>query len=61
MQDKENMPDATSQRTKAIDMGDYYLMNGTKNWITNGSMFSQYFLFSITKSLSRSIISCFDI
>lgn len=28
--------DATSQRTTAIDMGDYYLLNGTKNWITNG-------------------------
>ena len=28
--------DATSQRTTAIDKGDYYLMNGTKNWITNG-------------------------
>jgi alkylation response protein AidB-like acyl-CoA dehydrogenase len=28
--------DATSQRTTAIDMGDYYLVNGTKNWITNG-------------------------
>lgn len=29
--------DATSQRTTAIDMGDYYLLNGTKNWITNGA------------------------
>lgn len=28
--------DATSQRTTAEDMGDYYLLNGTKNWITNG-------------------------
>lgn len=28
--------DATSQRTSAIDMGDHYLLNGTKNWITNG-------------------------
>ncbi len=28
--------DATSQRTTAIDKGDYYLLNGTKNWITNG-------------------------
>jgi alkylation response protein AidB-like acyl-CoA dehydrogenase len=28
--------DATSQRTTAVDMGDYYLVNGTKNWITNG-------------------------
>ena len=28
--------DATSQSTTAIDQGDYYLLNGTKNWITNG-------------------------
>lgn len=34
--------DATSQRTTAIDMGDYYLVNGTKNWITNGSSASIY-------------------
>jgi alkylation response protein AidB-like acyl-CoA dehydrogenase len=29
--------DATSQRTTAVDMGDYYLVNGVKNWITNGN------------------------
>lgn len=29
--------DATHQRTQATDMGDFYLLNGTKNWITNGS------------------------
>ena len=29
--------DATSQRTTAEDKGDYYLVNGTKNWITNGN------------------------
>lgn len=29
--------DATHQRTQAVDMGDYYLLNGTKNWITNGT------------------------
>jgi len=34
--------DATSQRTTAIDMGDHYLVNGTKNWITNGSTASIY-------------------
>ncbi|MBA4322257.1 MAG: acyl-CoA dehydrogenase, partial [Odoribacter sp.] len=34
--------DATSQHTKAIDMGDHYLLNGTKNWITNGSSASTY-------------------
>jgi len=30
--------DATSQRTTAVDMGDHYLLSGTKNWITNGGM-----------------------
>ncbi|CAG0908267.1 unnamed protein product [Cyprideis torosa] len=35
--------DATSQRTTAEDKGDYYLLNGTKNWITNGST-SRYHL-----------------
>jgi alkylation response protein AidB-like acyl-CoA dehydrogenase len=34
--------DATSQHTKAVDMGDYYLLNGTKNWITNGGSASTY-------------------
>jgi len=34
--------DATSQRTTAIDMGDHYLLNGTKNWITSGSTASTY-------------------
>jgi len=29
--------DATSQRTTAVDKGDHYLLNGTKNWITNGN------------------------
>ncbi len=28
--------DATHQRTTAVDMGDHYILNGTKNWITNG-------------------------
>ena len=40
--------DATSQRTKAIDMGDHYLMNGTKNWITNGSTASTYLVIAQT-------------
>lgn len=35
--------DATSQKTTAIDMGDYYLLNGTKNWITSGST-AKYFI-----------------
>src|SRR6185369_4762924 len=34
--------DATSQRTTAIDKGDHYLVNGTKNWITNGNSASTY-------------------
>jgi alkylation response protein AidB-like acyl-CoA dehydrogenase len=34
--------DATSQKTSAIDKGDHYLVNGTKNWITNGSNASVY-------------------
>ena len=29
--------DATRQQTTAVDKGDYYLLNGTKNWITNGA------------------------
>ncbi len=34
--------DATSQKTTAIDKGDYYLLNGTKNWITSGNSASIY-------------------
>jgi len=34
--------DATMQRTMAVDMGDHYLVNGTKNWITNGNSASTY-------------------
>src|SRR5215813_3732177 len=34
--------DATSQRTTAVDRGDHYVLNGTKNWITNGSTASVY-------------------
>ncbi len=40
--------DATSQRTTAIDMGDHYLLNGTKNWITNGSTASIYLVIAQT-------------
>lgn len=40
--------DATSQRTTAIDKGDYYLLNGTKNWITNGSSASVYLVMAQT-------------
>lgn len=40
--------DATSQRTSAIDKGDYYLVNGTKNWITNGNSASIYLVIAQT-------------
>jgi alkylation response protein AidB-like acyl-CoA dehydrogenase len=40
--------DATSQKTTAIDMGDYYLLNGTKNWITNGGSASIYLVMAQT-------------
>ena len=40
--------DATSQKTTAIDMGDYYLVNGTKNWITNGNSASFYIVIAQT-------------
>jgi alkylation response protein AidB-like acyl-CoA dehydrogenase len=40
--------DATSQQTTAIDMGDHYLLNGTKNWITNGSSASTYIVIAQT-------------
>jgi alkylation response protein AidB-like acyl-CoA dehydrogenase len=40
--------DATSQRTVAEDRGDHYLLNGTKNWITNGSSASVYLVMAQT-------------
>ncbi|WP_044172417.1 acyl-CoA dehydrogenase [Flectobacillus major] len=40
--------DATSQHTTAIDMGDYYLLNGTKNWITNGGRAGIYLVIAQT-------------
>ena len=40
--------DATSQKTTAIDKGDHYLLNGTKNWITNGSSASTYIVIAHT-------------
>lgn len=40
--------DATSQRTIAEDKGDHYLLNGTKNWITNGSSASVYLVMAQT-------------
>ncbi|WP_298298357.1 acyl-CoA dehydrogenase family protein [Hydrotalea sp.] len=40
--------DATSQQTTAEDMGDFYLLNGTKNWITNGSSAGVYLVMAQT-------------
>ena len=40
--------DATSQSTTAIDKGDHYLLNGTKNWITNGGTASVYLVIAQT-------------
>ena len=40
--------DATSQKTTAKDMGDHYLLNGTKNWITNGNNASVYIVIAQT-------------
>jgi len=49
--------DATSQRTTAEDKGDHYLLNGTKNWITNGGSASAYLVMAQTdpKKASRGI------
>ncbi len=40
--------DATSQKTSAIDNGDHYIVNGTKNWITNGGTASVYLVITQT-------------
>lgn len=40
--------DATSQRTSAIDKGDHYILNGTKNWITNGGRAEVYLVIAQT-------------
>lgn len=46
--------DATSQQTTAEDKGDYYLLNGTKNWITNGSSASVYLVMAQTDRSKQS-------
>lgn len=46
--------DATSQQTTAEDMGDYYLLNGTKNWITNGNSASVYLVMAQTDAAKGS-------
>ena len=45
--------DATSQKTTAIDMGDHYLLNGVKNWITNGNSASIYLVMAQTHPEKR--------
>ena len=40
--------DATSQKTTALDKGDHYIINGTKNWITNGSSAEVYLVIAQT-------------
>ncbi|MBC6998488.1 acyl-CoA dehydrogenase [Cytophaga sp. FL35] len=40
--------DATSQKTTAIDHGDHYILNGTKNWITNGGTAEVYLVIAQT-------------
>ena len=52
--------DATSQRTTAEDKGDHYLLNGTKNWITNGGNASVYLVIAQTDPAKGSKgINCF--
>lgn len=45
--------DATSQHSTAVDMGDHYLLNGTKNWITNGGNASTYLVIAQTNPALR--------
>ncbi|MEO7990472.1 MAG: acyl-CoA dehydrogenase [Chryseolinea sp.] len=45
--------DATSQRTIAEDKGDHYLLNGTKNWITNGNSASVYLVIAQTDAAKK--------
>ena len=52
--------DATSQQTTAIEKDDYYLLNGTKNWITNGNSASIYLVIAQTDpSLGHKGINAF--
>jgi alkylation response protein AidB-like acyl-CoA dehydrogenase len=51
--------DATSQRTTAEDKGDHYLLNGTKNWITNGKSGSVFLVMAQTHpDLKHKGINC---
>ncbi len=45
--------DATQQKTSALDQGDYYLLNGTKNWITNADIASVYLVMAQTDAAKK--------
>lgn len=45
--------DATSLHTKAVDMGDHYILNGVKNWVTNGNSASTYLVMAQTDPEKR--------
>jgi alkylation response protein AidB-like acyl-CoA dehydrogenase len=45
--------DATSQKTTAINKGDYYLLNGTKNWISNGGTADYYLVIAKTNAKKK--------
>ncbi len=45
--------DATSQKTTAIDRGDHYILNGTKNWITNGGTADVYLVIAQTDASKK--------
>jgi alkylation response protein AidB-like acyl-CoA dehydrogenase len=45
--------DATSQKTTAIDKGDHYILNGTKNWITNGGTADVYLVIAQTDKVKK--------
>lgn len=52
--------DATAQTTTAVRDGDYYILNGTKNWITNGTTSEVYLVFAMTNKEKKAHgISCF--
>src|SRR5680860_1340081 len=48
LSEPEDGSDATSQKTTAIDKGDHYVLNGTKNWITNGNTADFYLVIAQT-------------
>src|SRR6201996_6131572 len=53
LSDPEAGSDATALTTTAIDMGDHYLLNGVKNWITNGGTASTYLVIAQTDATKR--------